>query len=709
MFEQPTQPEFAEPENEGEAEADVIDGAAPAFDLVGNIKNINIANDLSDSELTQIGRDVCEGYQIDCQSREDEGWTKLYEEGLKLARQVREAKSYPWQNAANIKYPLITVAAIQFAARAYPAVVDGYNVAKGKVLGEPSDEKTDRADRIGRHMSWQLLDQQPEWEADTDQMLHMLPVVGTVFRKTWFDPTLGFNTSEIITPDDLVVNYWSKAEPVRMSQLCKWYPSECLTKMRSGVWLTIELNALSNEDNSNDKQAPYSFVEQHCLIDLDGDGYPEPYIVTVHKETERVVRIVARYDENGITRNGKGQIVSIKPVQYYTKYVFIPSLDGSYYGIGFGALLNPINQTIDTLINQLLDAGTLSNLQSGFISEDIQMKGGVTSFKPGEWKRAPRGDLKQAILPLPVREPSQVLFNLLGLLIEAAKDITAVKDILTGETQGSNQAVGTTLAMIEQGLKVFTAIYKRIHRALKQELKLNYRLNALYLTDQEYFNFQDKEGAVARQDYNLEDVNVVPVSDPTIVTDMQKMARAQFMMEFRDQPGMDIKEINTRALRAASIDDIEGLFDKNPPQPPPEFVIKGQELELRDRETKLKEEAAPYENDLKEAQTKQALAVAQKTAVEVAMADPQFYATLRDMIMQTLQEAMGNMNGQPAAAPEQVPDESGLGGMDQPTPDPGVPDVSQGPEAGLDGSMGGGIEPAAGPMAGEDLGPVVGP
>lgn len=654
---------------------DLADGEGAAdvqFDLIANIKSPNLVFEIDEDEIAKLGRKVVEEYDLDLQSRKDAGWDALNEQALKLAMQVKEEKTFPWAGAANIKYPLITTAAIQFAARAYPAIVDGWNVVKGKPMGAPSEEKQARAERIGQHMSWQLLEEMPEWESDTDQMLHVLPITGCMVRKTWFDPVQGRNRSEIIFPDKIVVNYMAKADCPRITHLVEYYPHEVLERVRSEVWgdITLEQHADSNE--------PEVFLEQHRLWDMDGDGYPEPYIVTVHKDTARVVRVVARYDEQGVIMSQKGEVVSITPIDYFTKYSFIPSMDGSWYPIGFGTLLNSLNETINATINQMLDAGTLSNLQSGFIGNGISLKSGVASFKPGEWKKVgvDGGTLRENVVPLPVAQPSSVLFSLLGMMIEAAKDITATKDILTGETQGSNQAVGTTLAMIEQGLKVFSAIYKRIHRALKWELAKLKRLNRLYLPDEQYFNFQDVEGLVSLADYQAdEEYDVIPVSDPTVVTDMQRMARSQFLIQtFRGDPNVDQRELDRRVMEAASIPDIKTLMPdpKGPPPPDPKVV----------------EAMAKVENDKKrtDADVVNTMADAEAKTMQSIMANPQLFALVKQMLQQ-------EMNGGPAQVPgmgAEPADPSGLQGPAGPAdgagapmdaggmPAPGGPDESQG-------------------------------
>ena len=682
-----------EAELEPEEEVETPETQANVERLIANIKSSNLAKDMDDTELARIGQKVVEEYEIDLNSRKAAKWDERNKSAMDLALQVKEAKSYPWPNAANVKYPLLTTAAIQFAARAYPAIVDGATVVRGKVQGKPNDQKQQRADRIGRHMSWQLLEEMDGWEEDTDRLLHMLPITGCVFRKTWFDPIKGHNCSELIPPDKFVVNYCAKdIETVpRGTQVCEYYPHEIEAKFRGGTWLRQELGEA--QDAGNDEQAPHTFLEQHRLLDLDEDKYPEPYIVTVHKETMKVVRIVARYDEDGVYANDRGEVTCIKPVRYFTKYGFIPSPDGSFYDIGFGQLLNALNETINSTLNQLLDAGHLANTQGGFIGSGVSIKSGRLRFEPGEWKKAEvaGGALKENIVPLPVGKPSAVLFNLLGMLVEAARDITATKDILTGETQQTNQPVGTTLAMIEQGLKVFTAIYKRIHRSLRQELACLYRLNRLYLPQEQYFAFQDQPEAVSQQDY-ADDIDVLPVSDPTTVSDMQKLGRAQYLGQFLGK-GLDDMKIVERMLEAASVPDIEELMPKGPPPTPPELLIEQKKLKqddqriaLEDRKVKLLEANAKAGNTGKYASALASLAGIGATPEGNMGINPEALILAEDLHATATQEVENE-----AVRPEE------FRGMEEPPPDQAVPPVPDGPAGNLGQGMDGGGEPVVGP------------
>lgn len=688
-------PELAMIEEVGEEEPQ-------GFDLLASVDSVNLVPDLDPLEVQRIGDKVVTEYQIDCQSLEAAGWDKNYEAAMKMALQVKEAKNYPWPGAANVKYPLIATAAIQFNARAYPAIVDGWNVVKGKVMGRPTPEKMERAQRIGQHMSYQLLEEMDGWEEDTDKLLLMLPIVGTVFRKTYFDPVKGYNCSHMVPADLLVADYWTKDldSCPRITQVCEYHPNQIIEKFRSGLWTTIQLSQTSSDDD----EAPHTFLEQHRLLDLDGDGYFEPYIVTVHEETGRVVRIVARFDVDGVKVGDNGEIIRIDPVRYYTKYSFIPSPDGAFYDVGFGMLLNALNDTINSTINQLMDAGHLSNVQGGFLGSGISMKSGNATFKPGEWRRVETqgSSLKDSIVPLPVREPSSVLFNLLGMLIESAKDITATKDILTGE-QPANTPVGTTLALIEQGLKVFTSIYKRIHRSLKQELALLARLNRLYLDDQAYFAFQDVEGAVGRQDYEQKDVDVIPVSDPTVVSDMQRLGRAQFIGQFLGNPLMDQKAIITRELEAAGIPDIPALFAKQ--ETNPEAAMQMMKLELEKRQADLKDRELDIKAMEAEATVAEKEANARKTTLETELLAPGTFEQLQAMIDQAVDNAMHEAS-EPMAQEEQehpegeeppemqeqeAPADDGQGkipGMEGPPADGGVPELSEGPTSPVDEPMG---------------------
>lgn len=552
--------------------------------LYSRIDKVNIADDLSDTQLYDIGRTVCYGYSLDETSREE--WLSLTEEGLKIARQVKEIKNYPWPKAANIKYPLIATAAIQFAARAYPQIVQGHDVVKAAIIGQPSIDKELRAKRVGSHMSYQLLEEMTEWEPDTDQLLTSLPVVGMYFRKTYYDAILKRNRSCGISPENLVVNQKIKdlTTARRITEKFWLYKNDVLERENAGVFLKGS-HEVMRTDESDD---PELFLEQHTWVDLDDDDYAEPYIVTVHEQSQKVCRIVARYDEKGIVLTDKGTLKRISPVEYYTDYGFLPDPAGNYYKLGFSHLLGPINETINATINQLLDAGHIANCQSGFLGAGVNLKGGALRIKPNEWipLDIPGGVLKDNIVPLPVREPSMVLYQLLGLLTEAGMKLAAVSETMTGEMPGQNTPATTVLAMIEQGLKVFTSIYKRVFRSLKSEYKKLYRLNRLYMDAVEYVRVLDDQMAVFQSDYDLEDLDIVPVADPMISSEAQRLARAQALLntlQFNPTKGgqISILKYYYEAIGVPDLEaflptaEVQGFVNAEPPPNPDLIKVQG--------------------------------------------------------------------------------------------------------------------------------------
>lgn len=599
----------------------------------------NVAELLDQQQLDRIGGDIVKGYHDDESSRSD--WMERNEAWMKLATQVVEQKNFPWPNAANVKYPLVTTAAIQFAARAYPALIPGVRVVRGRVIGKDLDgSKTEKALRIAQHMSYQVLEQMEDWEEDMDRLTILLPIIGCAFKKTYYSPVLGRSISELVHPKDLVVNYYAKnlEEAIRKTHLLEFTTNAIHERIASGIFLDVDFkdesgsetkdNTASDEmqgiSSGSSEDTPRLGLEQHCFLDLDGDGYKEPYIVTVDLDTASVYRIVKRFDEEGIEQN-EGGIVRIAPVEYFTKFSFIPNPDGGFYDLGFGVLLGPMNETANTLINQLLDAGTQSTLQAGFIARGIRIRNGNTRFSPGEWKTVDStgDDLRKGIVPLPTREPSTVLFNLLSLVINSGERLASVTDLNMGENPGQNQKATTTMAVLEQGLKVFTAIYKRLHRSLKKEYRKLYRLNKLYLDPQEYFTILDtgqEQGEVIYQaDYHGDDTDIVPASDPNIVTEQQKLAKAQGLLELLPL-GLNVAEVVKRVLEAQDQPNADALLQPNPPsQPDPEVVLKQQQLQfdiaVGSKELEIKERESLNKGKLDNANALLAVARAETEAV----------------------------------------------------------------------------------------------
>jgi hypothetical protein len=598
-------------------EASMATGEQILFAIM-QMSNIAEAMAQVPNQLEEIAAKVCTDYDIDEASRKE--WLDKNKEAMKLAMLVSERKDYPFENSANVKFPLLTTAALQFNARAYPAIVAPDRVVKCKVRGrDETGEKAARADRVSEFMSDQLLHEMSEWEEDTDRILVMLPIVGCVFRKVWYDPALGRNVSRLVTAENLVVNACASSllTVPRITERLRLYPYEIEERIRDGRFRDFDYQAMpagalsrdGKDDGEQDDSAPHLFLEQHRLLDLDEDGYPEPYIVTVHKDSQTVVRIVANFDQENIALAPDRRVASIRRRDFFVHYQFLPDPQGGFYGLGFGWLLSSTNETINSTLNQLLDAGHMANMQGGLVSALLGKKEKSIRLERGEWRVVDTGGipLSQAVLPINYGEPSTVLFQLLGLMIDMGKEVAAVKDVLTGE-QRPNQTATATLALIEQGLQVFTSIYKRIHRAVKHELAIYARLNEANLSPEQYATFFDAQ-VDPQADFNTRDMDILPISDPQSVTKMQKLAKAQFVYETsQNNPFINPEVATRRMLEAADIEDVEELIVP-PPQPDPgelAFMEAMRDLELQDKVAEVKKKLADGMKSIAQAEGEEA-------------------------------------------------------------------------------------------------------
>lgn len=631
------------------------DQSSAAIDtLRATIESKNLIKEFDEDQLTELTEQVVTGFEHDLNSRKE--WDKAAEDWTNLALQVREEKMYPWPGAANVKYPLLSTAAMQFNARAYPALVpsDG-NIVKTVVIGsDPMGEKKLRADRVSKYMSYQILKEMDGWEEDMDKLLIMLPIIGMAFKKTYFNSVTKKNVSELVLPKNLVVNYWAKTleEADRVSEIIMMPQRVLKARQMSGMFdkdvdlgePQVQVEKTHNYITRQDESTPYFIVEQHCYYDKDKDGYPEPYIVTFERYTKKVLRVVARFDESCIEVDDDGKIQEIFPIQYYTKYGFIPNPDGSFYDIGFGVLLGPLNESVNTLINQLLDSGHLYNLQAGFLGKGLKMKMGEAQFKPGEWKvltGAIGDDLKKQIMPLPVKEPSNVLFQLMGTLVTSGKELASVAEIFTGKMPGQNTPATTTMATVEQGMKVFTAVYKRIYRALAIEFKKMYELNRTYLNPQTYTAVLDDQ--IGPNDFDKESYDVCPGADPNALSQSERLMKAQGLLELLPIGILDPVKVIERVLEAQEQPNWQELLqaqvrETGQFQPPPdpklmEMQMKGQmeqqklglqtaaqqqkmELESRDRQQQMFMKQQEHAQDMQHKQQMAQLDAAEKVHMQ---------------------------------------------------------------------------------------------
>jgi chaperonin GroES len=384
-------------------------------------------------------------------------------------------------------------------------------------------------------------------------------------------------------------------------------------KMMSGFYRDVELGDPIPDPNhmvvatKQDETTPYQIIEQHCYLDLDDDGYSEPYVVTFERQSGEILRICARFDEDTIHVNDEGDLECIDPIQYYTKFGFIPNPDGGFYDVGFGLLLAPLNDSVNTLINQLLDAGTLSNLQGGFLGKGLKLKMGESRWQPGEWKpvNSTADDLRKQIVPLPIKEPSNVLFQLMGSLISSGKELASVAEIFVGKMPGQNTPATTTMATIEQGMKVFTAVYKRVYRSLKSEFYKIYCLNHIYMDPNKYAAVLDD--AIGPDDFDEETYDVCPAADPNTATSTEKLMKAQGLLELLPTGVLDPVAVVKRVLEAQEQPNWELLLNQQiqqtgQMQPPPdpklqEMQMKGQ---LEQQKAAMQSEMAQHKAQLEE-------------------------------------------------------------------------------------------------------------
>jgi len=604
---------------EGAPQEEMIDPEAEMeklFDYA--MREANIAKRLKKKKtedgqplLEEIGQKVYDGYEEDLQTVAP--WLERNKEYLREALLLADEKSYPWPGAANVKYPLIATAAMQFAARAYPSLVPNDNqIVKPRVIGyDPDGSRLERAVRIGKHMSYQIMYQCENWEEDMDRLLTYNPVVGVSFKKTYVENDK--LCSKWLTPDQFIINYHAETveSAYRKTELVYLTKNQIIEKVRRDEeFLDVLEEELENgPDSEDDKRpeknfdeqfdepgqdeaaAPHLFLCQYTYLDLDDDGYEEPYMVVVHARSRKVVRIVACWSSEGVEKSEDGEIISIKPIQYFTKFGFIPNPDSAIYDNGFGYLLGSLNDAINTVLNQLIDAGSLSNLQSGVMSKSLRIKMGDQPWRPGEWKvaNATADEIKGGFVPLPVKDPSPVLFNLLNLLIESGNKLASIAEIFTGKMPGQNTPATTTQETVEQGMKVFTAIYKRLYRALYKEFKKIYGLNRVYES------LKGKTGEILNvpmepNEYDGPEDDIIPSADPTGDSAATRMQKYQQVTQLLVPLGVvNVPLLGKLMANALEIPQAEQLIVQ-PPPPAPDPKVQAMEM-------KGKIDAAKHEMD----------------------------------------------------------------------------------------------------------------
>jgi len=587
----------------------------------------NLVNSLDDDKKSKIIDQVKQRFNYDTDSRKEK--QDKIETIVKLALSVVSPKSYPWAGASNVNYPLISTASIDFGAKCSPEILRDDFICKAKIIGKDDGKaavsingepildpnsgqpvftqvgvKQKRGDRVSTVINYQLTDQMENWVPDMDKLLVSLPVTGTMFKKTYED-SKGNPISELIYPDKLVLHdkttNFEKAPKTHIQEL---YVNEIQERIRKDVFIDFVYdeeasdqmigNDLSNAQDGNSSNDLNSglhiFLEQCCWIDLDEDGFLEPYVATVHSATDTLVNLSARFKKEDVER-ADGKIVGIKAINPYTPYIFIPSLDGSFYGIGLGHLLLNLNKSINTSINQLTDAGTLQTTGGGFIAKSLKIRGGSFKMKPNEYKNVDSngGVIRDSIVPLPTPQPSQTIFALLGFLSQSGDKLGSLRDVFTGEN-AANISATTTMAMTEQGVTQFKAIYKRVYRSLKSEFRVIYNINSSSLSNNKYAEILDEaSGDVSvKLDFSKKGFDIVPVADGASVTNSQRVAKSGVLMQFLNDPYVDQILLRKKILSGFDIEDYQDLI-VTPPPPEPNSDMVFAQAEMVKAKNKLKE------------------------------------------------------------------------------------------------------------------------
>ena len=522
------------------------------------------------------------------------------------ALQIYKQKDFPWPKAASVKYPLITNACIDFASRIFPAVLQDGDIVKTKFYKQHPDYEA--GERIARYLNYYLNERIPGWVDNLDKLTTAYPINGLMLKKIFYDPEMGTVRSDLVFPQDLFV----PNEAATLKDAPYFFHRYTVNRrniisfIRSGVWDAEEDDFKEDEMGADDQptnatvrpedKTPSAFadvfeaVEGYINWDFDKDGYPEPYIVTFVPKVAKVVRIVPRFQQDGVMMDEKGTVYRIIPDEYFVEYQFMQSPDGSLYALGEGELLLSINQAVDTSINQLIDAGTLNNMSSGWISKSVRLQMGSSSFTPGEWKSVNSfsGKLSDNIMPMPKSEPSATTFELLKTLIDAGTRIAGAQQISDIQIP-SNLSATSSMAIIENGMTGLKSVYKRFHRSLTNEIRLILSWLRKYIDIQEYQAIAG-DGATIN-DFDLVDY-VIPVSDPNMVTTISKATKAQQLLEMAQN---NLVPANAAAMEICNFAGID------PTKVIPQEMSPAEKIALETQMAQL---------DLLKAQTTQALAMA---------------------------------------------------------------------------------------------------
>ena len=532
----------------------------------------NLAEYIDDRELSTIASDLLDDFETDQSSRKE--WVDTYVDGLKLLGMKYEDRTEPWPGACGVFYPLLSEAAVRFQAESIMETFPASGPVKTQIVGKLSKDKEDAAERVKDDMNWRLTEQMPEYRPEHEKMLWSLSLAGSAFKKVYYDPALGRQVSMFVPAEDIVVPYGAsdlRSSP-RIAQIMRKTKNEVKKLQHAGFYRDVDLGEPSGVLDDIEKRKAeeqgmsatmddrYRIIEMCVDLDLAGfedsdkngpTGIALPYIVTIDKGTSQIL---------AIRRNWYADDPLKLKRMHYTHYIYIPGF--GFYGFGLIHLVGGFAKSGTSLIRQLVDAGTLSNLPGGLKSRGLRVKGDDTPIAPGEFRDVdvPSGSIRDNILPLPYKEPSQVLYQLLQTIVEEGRRFAATADMQISDLS-ANTPVGTTLAVLERTLKVMSAVQARLHYSMRQEFKLLAAIIRDYLPTEYNYDVDSPIGrAVKQSDYD--NVDVIPVSDPNATTLAQRVTQYQAVLQLAAQAPQiyDVPELHKRMLGVLGIKEIDKLI-----------------------------------------------------------------------------------------------------------------------------------------------------
>ena len=546
----------------------------------------NLAEDMDERVLSRMAQELLADYKKDKESRSD--WEKSYMSGLDLLGFKYDNESRPFQGASSVTHPLLSEAVTQFQAQAYKELLPSDGPVRTQIVGERTDDREQQAHRVQEFMNYMIMDKMEEYTPEFDQMLFYLPLAGSAFKKIYYDEIMQRAVSKFVPAEDLVVPYYATdlKESERITHVLKMSENDILKKQRSGFYREVDILPSRQDDSDvqdkydqiegmqrgQDSDYQFNILEMHVDLDLeeyevdnDEKNVKLPFIVTIDEGSNEILSIYRNYDMEDPLQIRK---------EFFVHYKFLPGL--GFYGFGLIHMIGGLSKTATAALRQLLDAGTLSNLPAGFKSRGMRIRDDDQPFQPGEFRDvdAPGGNIKDQFQILPFKEPSATLFQLLGFVVQAGQRFAAIADMQVGE-DGKNRAVGTTVALLERGSRVMSAIHKRCYYAMRQEFRLLADVFGTYLPPVYPYAVYGGDRLIKGQDFS-DVVDVIPVADPNIFSMTQRVTLAQTQLQIaQSAPELhNIHEAYRRVYTALGTKDIDTLLKPDVKDAPTDPAIE---------------------------------------------------------------------------------------------------------------------------------------